>query len=576
MRKHSRKKAQNTQKRRACAGAFAVLAAALFAISVQAQKAPAPSPSFDVVKIADGVFACIRREPASLWFNPNNVFIIGKKEVVVVDSNISAAYSREVIAALRKITDKPVKFLVNTHWHEDHIGGNRAWSEAYPDIQFVGHRSTLDDYPKVGAANRKQSVEGGADFVKMLRGTIEKGEDLAGAKMTEEERLGYSSDIDLIESYIAESRDFKMVLPTVLVERRLDIDIEGRKIEALFLGRAHTAADIVVRLPKENIVISGDLTVYPVPLVGSTSYPLEYGATLEKLLALKAKTIIPGHGPVMRDDAYLRLMIQLLNSIKTQIEAATGRGETLEQARKSVDLKEFEKAFCGDSQARKFVFQNYVTGPAVTAGYRQAKTSSTIQLTAAEAVTIDGNIDEKEWRGATAYDLEGGGKAFFRYDGIYLYVGVRGIGNGWSHLYLSYSGSADVLVHHASAALGMLVYRPDENKKWQTADKFEWELRDRGITTETQKKMDEYLSKNNWVANNNNTGSRNEIEFKIKPAGSQVRVALVYAAGDNDRYFFPSTLNDDTRKNDLVHGGTPADLKFDTSQWANIVLPGKK
>lgn len=343
------------------------------AISAHAQKAPAPSPAFDVVKISKGVYATIRREPASLWFTPNNVFIIGKKEVVVVDSSISAAHAREVIAALKKLTDKPVKYLVNTHWHEDHIGGNRAWLEAYPGLQLVGHRSTLVDYPKVGADNRKQAVDGGIDFVKMLRDSIEKGQDLAGAKMTEEERLGYSSDIDLVESYVAESADFKMILPTVLVDDRLDLNIEGCKIEALFLGRAHTAADIVVRLPKENIVVSGDLTVYPVPLVGSTSYPLEYGATLEKLLALKAKILIPGHGPVTRDDTYLKLMVRLLSSIKTQVEAAVTRGETIEQTRKSVDLQEFVQAFCGDSQHKKFVFQNYVTGPAIAAGYRQAK-----------------------------------------------------------------------------------------------------------------------------------------------------------------------------------------------------------
>lgn len=346
---------------------------ALCPFSAYTQKAPAPSPAFDVVKVSKDVYATIRREPASLWFTPNNVFIIGKKEVVVVDSSISAAHAREVIAALRRITDKPVKYLVNTHWHEDHIGGNRAWLNAYPGLRFVGHRSTLVDYPKIGADNRKQAVDGGAGFVKMLRDAIEKGQNLAGVKMTGEERLGYSSDIDLVESYIAESADFKMLLPAVLVDDRLDIGIEGYKIEALFLGRAHTAADIVVRLPKENIVISGDLTVNPVPLVGSTSYPLEYGAALEKLLALEAKILIPGHGPVTRDDAYLKLTIRLLNSIKTQVEAAVARGETLEQTRKSVDLTEFVQAFCGDSQHKKFVFRNYVTGPAIAAGYRQAK-----------------------------------------------------------------------------------------------------------------------------------------------------------------------------------------------------------
>ncbi|HKP69195.1 MAG TPA: MBL fold metallo-hydrolase [Pyrinomonadaceae bacterium] len=337
-----------------------------------AQKAPRPSPAFDVTKVTDGIYACVRREAPSLWFTPNNVFIVGKKEVAVVDSSISSAYASEVIDALKRITNKPVKYLINTHWHEDHIGGNRAWQKAYPGLQIVGHRSTLTDYPKIGAVNRKGGVENGSSFVKMLRDAIDKGTDLAGQKITEEGRLGYSSDIDIVTSYLSDAADAPM-MPTLLVDEKLRLDLDGQTIDVMFLGRAHTAADLVVHLPKKHIVASGDLTAYPVPLVGSTSYPLEYGSTLEKLLALKARILIPGHGPVMRDDYYVKLMTRLLHTIKAQVEAAITRGNTLEQARKGVDLKEFESAFCGDSQHRRFVFRNYVTLPAVAAAYSQAK-----------------------------------------------------------------------------------------------------------------------------------------------------------------------------------------------------------
>lgn len=327
-------------------------------------------PHFTVERLASGVFALVRNEPASLWFNPNNVFIVGKKEVIVVDSNISSDHTREVLAELRRITDKPVKFVINTHWHEDHIIGNRVYRDAFPGVQFIGHRSTLTDLPTTGAANRKGSVENGPGFVELLKKQISKGENLAGLTINEEERSGYTSDIDLVSSYIAESKDFQIVLPSILVDEGMTIDQDGRKIEILFLGRAHTAADLVIRLPKEKIVISGDLIVYPVPLIGSTSYPLEYGATLERLLALNAGTIVPGHGPVMRDTAYLRSMIALLASIKQQVEAAFSRGETLEQMRKSVDLEAFRRAFAGDSQHKSFIFKNYVTLPAVAAAFK--------------------------------------------------------------------------------------------------------------------------------------------------------------------------------------------------------------
>jgi len=328
-------------------------------------------PNFKVEKLGKGIYALIRTEPASFWFNPNNIFIIGDEYTIVVDSNISSEYTREVLAELRRLTDKPVKYVINTHWHEDHIIGNRVYRDAFPGVQFIGHRSTLTDLPTIGASNRKGSVQNGRGFVGLLESKIEKGEDLAGQKMTDEERTGYSSDINLVSSYLSEASNFEIILPTVLVDDRLELKQDKRRIEILYLGKAHTGADLVVFLPDEKIAITGDLIVHPVPLVGSTSYPLEYGATLEKLRELKAKVYVPGHGTVMRDNAYLNSMIALMNSIKRQAKASAKRGETLEQMRGSIDLEEFRRAFAGDSQHKSFIFKNYVTLSAVAAAYRQ-------------------------------------------------------------------------------------------------------------------------------------------------------------------------------------------------------------
>lgn len=354
-----------------------ILTALLLSTMAAAGQVITDKPHFAVERLANNVYALIRKEPASLWFNPNNVFIVGKRDVIVVDSNISSEYTHEVLAALREITDKPVKYVVNTHWHEDHIIGNHVYRDAFPGVQFIGHRSTLTDLPAIGASNRKGSIENGPGFVERLRKQIEKGENLAGQKITDEERKGYLSDIGLVSSYLAESKDFQIIMPDILVDDRLEIDQDGRKIEILYLGKAHTGGDIIVRLPNENIVVSGDLVVYPVPLIGSTSYPLEYGATLKKLLALKPKIIVPGHGPVMREFSYVRSMIGLLDSIRQQVDAAAGRGDSLDQMRKSVDLERFRSQFAGDSQHKSFIFKNYVTLPAVAAAYRELSKEKT-------------------------------------------------------------------------------------------------------------------------------------------------------------------------------------------------------
>ena len=349
--------------------ALALVLACIYGTSL-AQGSPLPGRNFTTEKVADGVYALIRNEPASLWFNPNNVFIIGKTDVIVVDSNISSEYTREVLAELRRLTDKPVKYVINTHWHEDHIIGNRVYRGAFPGVKFVGHRSTLKDLSEVGGANRQGSIKNGPGFLDLLKGKVQKGENLAGRPITDEERDGYASDIRLVSSYLAESAAFEIVLPDVLVDDQLTLTQDGRRVEVRFLGRAHTGADLVVHLPRERILISGDLIVHPVPLVGSTSYPLEYGSTLETLLTLNAKVFIPGHGPIMRDTSYVRSMIELLRSLKRQAEASSLRGETLEQMRKNMDLGSSQTVFTGDSQHRRFIFANYVTQSATAAAHK--------------------------------------------------------------------------------------------------------------------------------------------------------------------------------------------------------------
>lgn len=350
--------------------------AVLAAVPVFSQNA-SKQRSFTVERVADGVYAVIRRDPAGFWFNPNNVFIVGKESVIVVDANITSEHTREVLAALREITDKPVSHVINTHWHEDHIIGNRVYREAFPGVKFVGHRSTLKDLPEIGGANRKGTLQNGRGFVGMLEANLEKGESIAGGPITDEERAGYASDIKFISTYLAESSKFEIIMPDVLVDDRLELTQAGRKIEVLFFGRAHTGADLVVHLPKEKIAITGDLMVHPIPLLGSTSYPLEYTATLERLKGLGVKTYIPGHGPVMKDDSYLDKMIALATAIRDRSKAAYQAGETVEQMRSKIDLSDQQKVFAGDSRHRGFIFRNYVTMSATAAAHKHlAETSA--------------------------------------------------------------------------------------------------------------------------------------------------------------------------------------------------------
>jgi cyclase len=229
---------------------------------------------------------------------------------------------------------------------------------------------------RAGDDGGRQPQVGGRERARLREDAAEAGggrQEPRRRRLTDEERAAYASDASLVERYLADAKTLEVVFPDLAVDRTLVLERGGRTIEVRHLGRGHTASDLVVWLPKERVAIVGDLVSWPVPLVGTTSHPADFAATLDELLSMNAFVFVPGHGPVMKDDAYVRLVARLVWSIRTQTEAAVARGETLEQARKSVDLSEFRQAIAGDSRVRQLGFDNYVAEPGVAVAYREAK-----------------------------------------------------------------------------------------------------------------------------------------------------------------------------------------------------------
>ncbi|HEX3123935.1 MAG TPA: MBL fold metallo-hydrolase [Rhodanobacteraceae bacterium] len=339
---------------------------------------PADSPAakaaatvgFSVEKLADGIFAAVRTDPPGLMVDANSLFIVNERDVVVVDAPEASA---EMITALRKITDKPVSFLINTHWHDDHVIGNAVWRKAYPDVRFIAQASLREYLPNTGLNNRKQMIEGAPQFAAQMQAQMDKGRNLRDEPISEEERVSYASDIRLVKHYMEVVPGTEIMAPDIDVEEGLTLIRGNRRIEVRHLGNGHTRADLVVWLPSERIVATGDLVVWPIPLVGSDqSHVRDWPATLDALLALKPAVLLPGHGPVLHDTDYVKQERDLFASIDTQVAAAVARGDSLEAARKAVDLSAFRLQFAGESKVRQFAFGMYVTGPAVESAYRDA------------------------------------------------------------------------------------------------------------------------------------------------------------------------------------------------------------
>ena len=347
----------------------------LFSLLAFTTSAFAITPRFKIVKLSDGVYAAIRTEPPGLTVNGNSVFIINDDDVVVVDTTLTPGTAREIIAEIKKLTHKPVKYVINTHWHDDHIMGNAAYREAFPGVEFIAHTATRDYLPTTGLKNRQaaMSPQGYPGFIEALKNRLQKNESVYGGPMDQEERDGYESSVEIAERYMAENPGVEIVLPTTTLQDRLTLRRGKRTIDIRYLGRGHTSGDLVVYLPNEGIAITGDLVVWPVPYVGSPqSHPGEWSKVLDQIVGLHPKQIVPGHGPVLSDDTQLKTMAKMFASIDEQVRAAVKGGETLEQIRKSINLDEFRNTLAGDSRMRKLIFRNYVAGPAVEAAYLDA------------------------------------------------------------------------------------------------------------------------------------------------------------------------------------------------------------
>lgn len=328
---------------------------------------------FTVETLAPGVHAVVRTEPAGMMFDANNLLVIGEEGVLVVDSNATAASSREVIAALRRLTSKPVRYLVNTHWHLDHFEGNAAWLEAYPGLEIVGHAASREELAGIGARNRAGMLEFGPGMVEALRKRVAEGRDREGRPLDAETKAAYASDADQAARYLEATKSVTFVPPTIEVDDRLVLRLGQRVVEILHLGPGHTRSDLAVWLPAERIVATGDLVAAPVPLIGNTARPLEYAGTLDRVLGLRPGTWLPGHGAVMRDDAFVRRVRDLAAALRDGVKTAVAAGASLEETRKRVDLSRFREAFAGASSLRATLFDLYVAQPAVEAAWRHAR-----------------------------------------------------------------------------------------------------------------------------------------------------------------------------------------------------------
>src|SRR5215813_7231507 len=130
--------------------------------------AAAAQPARKVTKLADGVYEIQHGDPRDASASGNTTVIIGGRQVLVVDTCFLPSEAKEDIAQIHKWTDRPVSFVVNTHFHNDHNLGNRAYMDAFPALTIIAHRETKKDMDRFGPGSAGRVERGLAGLRRML------------------------------------------------------------------------------------------------------------------------------------------------------------------------------------------------------------------------------------------------------------------------------------------------------------------------------------------------------------------------------------------------------------------------
>ena len=250
-----------------------------------------------VKQLAPNIYAYIQAK--ATWYWSNAGFIVGNDYVVVVDSLSTVGLTERFRDEIRKVTDKPIRYLINTHHHGDHTYGNHV---------FAGATVISHDYC------RHQVI--GA-------GTIDPG----------------------VLNAIFPEFDFRGITATpanITFDKQLTLHVDGLEVRLLHFGPGHTAGDIIVYLPGEGIIFAGDfIFLYSTP-VSMDGLFAGWLKNLDAMAKLGAKIYIPGHGPVCGVEG-LNLCRDYLVFIRREAKKRFDKGMTVDEAAKDITLAQFRE-----------------------------------------------------------------------------------------------------------------------------------------------------------------------------------------------------------------------------------------
>ena len=268
----------------------------------------------------------------------NNVAIVGDRDVLVVDTGTSPAAARAFIEDLKLVTPKPIRYVVNTHFHYDHTDGNQVYAGK---ADIIAHEYVKYALEKLDVLHREPYV---TSQLTNVPARIEALNKRIAAESDPQQKSALERQVDVARRGFDDLREIRPTPPNVTYTTKKVVNLGGREVQLLFLGRGHTNGDTVVYLPKDKVVATGDLMESQVAYMGDAQFD-EWIKTLDALKKLDWTLDLPGHGVPFAEKTRVTAFQGYLTDLVSQGRVLKQRGRTAEEAAQQIDLTKYRATF---------------------------------------------------------------------------------------------------------------------------------------------------------------------------------------------------------------------------------------
>jgi len=295
----------------------------------RAAAAAPDSNLFDLQKAAEGVFLAQARPQAAI--NCNAAVFVRSKDVVVVDAHSKPSAAAALIAQLkREVTTKPVRYVINTHFHWDHWQGNPGYRAAGEKVDFISSKTTRQLMVDQGPARMKASLDSVPEAIEALRKQSEKAK-------SAEEKAYCAEQIRQWQAYQSELKNYSPELPTITFDDSYELKDSAFDLHLGFHGNAHTSGDVFAFCPQQHAIATGDACIGWIPNLGD-GFPKSWPRTLDEVAKAEFNHVLGGHGPLQTGRGVMTNLRNYIEELAGRVERAKEAGTSVEEMQKQITV----------------------------------------------------------------------------------------------------------------------------------------------------------------------------------------------------------------------------------------------